>query len=204
MPVTDQQFSELQRAVATLQSAAFRIQYPGNGVPTMAAPIGSIYQRQDAPDANHLLYVSTGAGTWTPLISSSGAASFVRSTQSYATASLANNAVENDSVIVLGKLSVITQITSSVASRVRFYDTSADRTSDASRAIGTTATAGTGVLGEFVFTSPGQTIYCGPPPIVYNNDNPVATIIYAATQNRSGSSNVVTVTMTLGVQIVET
>ena len=163
MTVSDQQFAQAQRLSASQQNAIWLISNPVFGVPAFAAPVGTIVQRRDAPDASHLLYVSTGNGTWTPL-GTGGGASFTRSTQTFATSSIANNAVENDSIIVLGKMSIITAITASVACRVRFYDTSADRTADASRAIGTVATAGTGVLGEFVFSSPSQTIPAAPRP----------------------------------------
>ena len=205
MAVTDQQFAQLQRTVASLQNAAFRIAMPANGVPTFVAPVGAVYQRLDAPDASHLFYVSTGNGVWTPL-GTGGGATFTRSTQTFSTGSLANNAVENDAVAVLGKMSLVTQITANVACRVRFYATSADRTADASRAIGVVATPGTGVSGEFVFPGPSAnyTIDVDPKMIPANNDNPVVTVIYTATQNLSGSTNVITITMTNGVQILET
>ena len=66
---------------------------------------------------------------------------------------------------------------------------------DASRAIGIAPTAGTGVLAEFVTTSGPQTIPCGPIPRLANGDGTAANVIYAAVQNRSGSTNTVTVTL---------
>jgi hypothetical protein len=178
-------------------------QYDGAGVPTFFSGPPAVYWRNDGTTAT-MAYVNAGNSSTWAVLGGGGGASLTRSTQTFATASIANNATENDSVTVLGKMSIITAITSSVASRVRFYDTSADRTADAARAIGVVATAGTGVLGEFVFTSANQTINCGPLPILANNDSPVVTTIYTATQNRSGASNVVTITMTNGVQILET
>ena len=179
-------------------------QYDGSGVPSFFSGPPAVFWRNDGTTST-MVYVNAGnSSTWAVL--GGGGASFTRSTQTYSTSSIANNATENDSVSVLGKMSIITQITANVACRARFYATSADRTADASRAIGVVATPGTGVSGEFVFPGPSAnyTIDVDPKMIPANNDNPVVTVIYTATQNLSGSTNVVTITMTNGVQILET
>ncbi len=84
------------------------------------------------------------------------------------------------------------QLIADRACRVELYATSADRTADASRPVGTPATPGKGVLGEWVFTG-ALTIDNGPTVAYYNGDGSPTSSIYYAITNLSGSTSTVAV-----------
>lgn len=115
-----------------------------------------------------------------------------RQTVSKTTGSLANNAEETGSIDFGSSMSGLLLITSNKAARIRLYATSSARTADAGRIEGTDPLPGSGTLAEFIFLASG-TIYCGPPPILYNGDGPSGNIIYYAIKNKSGSTGTVTV-----------
>ncbi len=105
------------------------------------------------------------------------------------TASLANNATEN-STVTLAKTSKLISIEADRAARVAFYSTSAARTADSGRAIGTPATPGTGVLAEFVLAA-ATPILASPSLDLVNGDVSPTTSIYYAITNISGSTHTV-------------
>ena len=70
------------------------------------------------------------------------------------------------------------------------------RTADASRNINTDPANGSGVIAE-VITTGAQTQLITPATIGFNDDNPVATTIYAKVVNKSGSTQNITATLTI-------
>jgi hypothetical protein len=117
--------------------------------------------------------------------------SFSRATVTQTTASLADQATEN-STVTLAKSGHLYQIITDRACRVVLYATSADRTADATRLVGTPATPGTGVEFEYVATG-AVTVDLGPAVVYYNGDGSPATSIYYAITNTSGSTSTVQV-----------
>ena len=141
-----------------------------------------------SPANGDILTYSSGASKWENAAPSSGAS---RATVTKTTASLANNAVENGTV-TLAKSGNLYQLIVDRACRVVLYATSADRTADAARLIGTPATPGTGVLCEFAPTASGTTD-CGPAIVYYNGDGSPTSSIYYAITNLSGATHTVQV-----------
>jgi hypothetical protein len=146
-------------------------------------------------------YISDGTSAYwvdigSPTISS-GATVFLpsRSTTSVTTSSLANNSTAN--VRIVGFKSYILQkMTTSCAAWVRLYTDGSSMANDASRLQSVDPLAGTGVIAEFVTTG-ANTQLVTPGVFGFNNDVTPNTTIYAAITNQSGTSNTVTVTLSL-------
>lgn len=82
---------------------------------------------------------------------------------------------------------------------LRFYATSADQALDAARLRTVDPTAGQGCLGEFIITSDLVNVALRVAPAIwlYNNDGPLATLIYYALTNDEGASAAPTMTLTV-------
>lgn len=82
---------------------------------------------------------------------------------------------------------------------VRFYATVNDRNNDSGRIRTVDPTPGTGVLGEFIIlsTQTGVTFHVAPMIYLYNNDNPVSTLLYYAITNDAASTTPINVTLTM-------
>jgi hypothetical protein len=114
-----------------------------------------------------------------------------RGTVQKTTASLANNATENDTV-ALGKSFLLLKVTADRACRVRLYTTAAYRTADASRPPGTDPTGEHGVIVDLVFVG-AETLDLGPLVLGTCLESSVTTSIPYAIENRSGSTSTVTI-----------
>ena len=125
----------------------------------------------------------------------SGAVGFARDTETYTTASLANNASENGTV-PLGKTFMLVKISTTVAARVRVYTTAAYRTADAARAIGTEPTGEHGLVAEVVTTSGNLSIDLAPFAFGGSLESTPVSDISIAVENRSGGASAVGVTFT--------
>jgi len=136
----------------------------------------------------------------------SGASS--RQTVTVTTASLANNATGNV-LAFMAKSFSLPQVQVSAACRVRLYQTSAQRTIDASRAATSPPAAGTahGVIFDAVInvlalqaSGLAQTFPaiwpCSPVAVGTNGDTPASGNIYCAVQNLSGGTAALTVVFT--------
>ena len=137
-------------------------------------------------------------GIWHELSGSGSSATggLVRQDTVVTTASLANGATENG-VVALGKSFELFKLIADRHCRVRLYQTSAFRTADASRPVGTDPDTAHGVIGDFVFDgTSGLTIICQPRPAGENHDTPVVSDIYYAIENQSGGTSTVEVTFT--------
>ncbi len=88
------------------------------------------------------------------------------------------------------------KIQTSVAAWVRVYTSAAARTADASRQQGTDPVPGNGVIAE-VITNGNAVQSITPATIGWNDESPVVNRIYVRATNLSGSTNTVTVTLTV-------
>ena len=116
-----------------------------------------------------------------------------RTTSEITTSSLANNATE-DTTVTLKPGYRLLKVETDVAARVRVYDSTASRTADASRPIGTDPTGAHGVILDFVTTVSTLEWWLNPVVDGYttaNNDT-----VPLAITNLSGSTDTVTVTFT--------
>lgn len=127
---------------------------------------------------------------------SSGTGGLVRQETVVTTASLANNATEDD-VVALGKSFELFKVEADRHCRVRLYQTAAARTADAARPIGTDPDTAAGVIADFAIDgTSGLTIVCQPRVSGENHDAPIVSNIYYAITNMSGGASTVEVTFT--------
>lgn len=136
----------------------------------------------------------SGVLTWTT-ISGGGSGLQVRTTQSGSTGSIADATTSNITITAY-KTFALLKIQTSHASWVRLYVDSSSRTADASRAEGVDPSPGAGVIAE-VITTGAETILMSPAVLGFNNDGLGTNQVYAAIKNKSGSTNNITVTLTL-------
>ena len=131
---------------------------------------------------------------------SAGGGTFIRTTASNTTSSIANNATAN--IAITGfKTYALYKITTSAASWIRIYTDEASRTADASRAEGADPTPGSGVIAE-VITTGADTILISPGTLGFNNEDTPTSAILCAVTNKSGVTTTVTVTLSLlGIEI---
>jgi|GEM_PF-6281475 len=138
-------------------------------------------------DGDVLTYDS-GDGKWKANVVAGG--SMAETTSTVTTLSLTNNQEETGTV-PLGRTSTLSRMAADRACRVRLYMTSATRTADASRPIGTDPTGG-GLICEVVFTT-SETVLGRESAVASNGDPVRSNDIYYSIQNLSGSTSTVTV-----------
>ena len=109
------------------------------------------------------------------------------------TASLANNATE-DTTVTLKPGYRLLKVETDVAARVRVYDSTANRTADAARAVGTDPTGEHGVILDFVTTAGNLAWWLN--PVVDGYTTAGTDTVPLAITNVSGSTDTVTVTLT--------
>jgi hypothetical protein len=119
----------------------------------------------------------------------------VRTTFSISTPSIANNTTANVAVNTY-KTYVLSKVLTNAAAWVRIYTDGTSRTNDAGRSVGNDPLAGSGVVAEILNTT-GTTQLITPGVIGFNNDATVNNNTYLAVTNLSGSTQVITVTMTM-------
>lgn len=134
-----------------------------------------------------------GSGNATGIVWSTPS-SVSRTTAAGTTASIANNSSAN-LTITAAKVYTLLKIQTSAAAWVTVYTDTTSRTSDASRTSGTDALPGTGVIAE-VITSGATTQLITPSVIGFNNDATPSSNVYLKVENRSGSTQAITVTLT--------
>lgn len=118
-----------------------------------------------------------------------------RTTRSVTTASIANGASANATIIGFSGYALLS-IQTSAAAWVTVYTTTAARTADASRAITDDPVPGSGVIAE-VITTGAQTQSFTPGVFGYNDESSPTTDIQIKVVNRSGSTAAITVTVKL-------
>ena len=141
----------------------------------------------------YICSIHTGSMVGVITINNAGLAS--RGTVAGTTASLANNATGNLTIVGF-KGYVLYKIQTSAGAWVRMYTDSASRTADSSRLQTSDPTPGSGVIAE-VITSGAQTIIIGPGTIGFNNESTPTTNIELAVTNLSGSTTTIVVTLTI-------
>lgn len=118
-----------------------------------------------------------------------------RSEVSATTASLTNGTAGN--IIITGfKGYILYKIETSAAAWVRLYTDQTSRTNDASRIEGVDPASDSGVIAE-VITTGNQTVLIAPATIGFNNESTPTTNIPVAVTNKSGSTQTITVTLTI-------
>jgi hypothetical protein len=138
---------------------------------------------------------TNGTGTLSWTASGGGSGLLSRTAVSETTASLANGATGNIS-IVGAKGYILYKIQTSVAAWVRIYTTTAARSADSSRAEGVDPLPGAGVIAE-VITTGAATIIMSPGVFGFNDEALPTSVIALAVTNKSGGTSVVTVTLTI-------
>jgi hypothetical protein len=149
----------------------------------------------DAPtpaDGDVLTWNDTD-GEWQAAAPASTGGLDTRSGFTITTASLADEATENGTVALQKLCALIGTMSADRACWVRFYATSAARTTDSGRDQADDPTPGAGVLFEAIFAGAGS-IVLGPPALLYNNDGTPANTIYYAITNQSGATGTVEIT----------
>lgn len=116
----------------------------------------------------------------------------------FTTASLANAATENAS-IPLGKVGLIKKVSADRSARIRLYPATADRTADAARAIGTDPEDEHGVEMDLYLTPSNLSWHMAQALPFYDGQSTPTGIVYAAIQNKSGSTHSVAVTFEISV-----
>lgn len=119
----------------------------------------------------------------------------VRTDVSQSTGSIASGASAN--ITFSGfKAYTLYKVQTSHAAWVTIYTDTSSRSSDSSRSQTTDPTPGSGVILD-VITTGAQTQLITPATIGFNNDTPASTSIYARVKNNSGSTQNITVTLTI-------
>ena len=118
-----------------------------------------------------------------------------RGTVAGTTSSIGNNTSTN--LDITGhKGYFLYKIQTSAAAWVRLYSSASARTSDAGRSETTDPTPGSGVIAEAITTG-AQTVLVTPFAGGFNDENPVTNTIPCAVTNKSGSTQTITVTLTV-------
>jgi hypothetical protein len=118
-----------------------------------------------------------------------------RITVSGTSSALSDNASGNITITGFKTYSLL-KIQTNIAARVILYTDVESRTNDSSRSEGVPPIENTGVISEFITTGP-ETISLSNPVIGWNDDETPGSNIYIKVVNKSGSTNTVTVSLTI-------
>jgi hypothetical protein len=138
---------------------------------------------------------TNGLGTLSWATASGGSGLSSRTDKIGSTTSIANGATGN--IIITGfKGYILYKIQTSHAAWVRLYSSVQARTDDSARLEGTDPLPGSGVIAE-VITTGSQTILISPGVLGFNSELVTTTEIPCAITNKSGSSTIISVTLTV-------
>jgi hypothetical protein len=184
---------------------------PGSGVlaefyitagGTVLATPGTVYFNNDATKVNAVYAaVRNQAGTSVnsevtlECYAADGVIGY-RTTLTATTTSLANDAADSLTFTGTGKSGRFIAIETDRAAWVILYASTAARTADAGRGIGTDPSPGSGVLAE-VFTTGAETIKLTPVVGYFNDETVLASELYAKVVNKSGVTSTVQVGLTV-------
>lgn len=175
--------------------------YVASGSTVLATP-GTTYFNNDTTKANAIYAAvrsQAGANVDSEITLECYAADGTigyRTTLIATTASLANDTAENLTFTETGRSGRFISITTDKAAWVTLYSSTAARTADSGRDIGTDPVAGSGVLAEAITTG-SQTIKITPSAGYFNDETPTVSEIYAKVVNKSGSTNTIAVSITI-------
>jgi hypothetical protein len=116
-----------------------------------------------------------------------------RVTETETTASITDGATGNVEFATLGKSFAIQKVTAQKESWIRIYSDTASRTADASRTQGTDPADGSGVIAEFIATSPNTEFKVT--PAIYGWLDDSETEVPVAIQNNTGGTTTSSVTI---------
>lgn len=155
---------------------------------------GLLWPNADGTNGQALTTDGSGNLTWTT-VSGAGALSS-RTLVSATTASIADGATDDISILGGYKGYILYKINVDAAAWVRIYTDAASRTADSGRAEGVDPSPGAGVIAEVVTTGT-QTILITPGAIGFNNEATPTTDIPISVKNKSGSTATITVSVTI-------
>ena len=138
--------------------------------------------------------VSFSAGIAT--ITASGGSLQSRTVVTGVTTSIVNNGIGNTNITGF-KSYALMKVGLSTAGWLRLYTDSVSRDNDISRSVGIDPTPGSGVIAEVVTTGISTTQIISPFVMGGNLDDPADTTIYASITNLSGSTQPITVNLTI-------
>ena len=119
-----------------------------------------------------------------------------RTTVTGSTGSIANNAIGNVDITGFKSYGLI-QVGLSTAGWLRIYTDNAARVNDVNRSVGEDPTPGDGVIADIVTTGLSTTKNITPFTLGGNLDNPVSDKIYVAVTNQSGTTQAISVNLTI-------
>ena len=119
-----------------------------------------------------------------------------RTTVTGSTASIANNAIGNVDITGFKSYGLI-QVGLSTAGWLRIYTDNTARANDVNRSVGEDPTPGDGVIADIVTTGLSTTKNITPFTLGGNLDNPVSDKIYVAVTNQSGTTQAISVNLTI-------
>ena len=119
-----------------------------------------------------------------------------RTTVTGSTPSIANNGIGNTDISGFKSYGLI-QVGLSTAGWLRIYTDNAARANDVNRSVGEEPTPGDGVIADIVTTGVSTTKNITPFTLGGNLDNPVSDKIYVAVTNQSGTTQAISVNLTI-------
>ena len=119
-----------------------------------------------------------------------------RTTVTGSTPSIANNGIGNTDISGFKSYGLI-QVGLSTAGWLRIYTDSTARANDVNRSVGEDPTPGDGVIADIVTTGLSTTKNITPFTLGGNLDNPVSDKIYVAVTNQSGTTQAISVNLTI-------
>ena len=119
-----------------------------------------------------------------------------RTTVTGSTPSIANNGIGNTDISGFKSYGLI-QVGLSTAGWLRIYTDNAARANDVNRSVGEDPTPGDGVIADIVTTGVSTTKNITPFTLGGNLDNPVSDKIYVAVTNQSGTTQAISVNLTI-------
>ena len=119
-----------------------------------------------------------------------------RTTVTGSTPSIANNGIGNTDITGFKSYGLI-QVGLSTAGWLRIYTDNAARANDVNRSVGEDPTPGDGVIADIVTTGLSTTKNITPFTLGGNLDNPVSDKIYVAVTNQSGTTQAISVNLTI-------
>lgn len=153
----------------------------------------------DLLDAGSNVSLTYNDGTDSLVIAATGGGSLPARATITTTTALLGNLTSESGTVALGKSFELLKLVADHYCRVRLYSTAAARAADAARAFGTAVAVGTqhGLIADVQLDAvTGLSWIMSPKEIGSNMDEPATTSIYYNIENRSGSSNAVSVTFT--------
>ena len=151
-----------------------------------------------AADGEALVWSASG-DRWEPGVVAGGGGGTglgSRTTKSGSTSIIADGDIGNTTITGAFSAYMVLKLQVDAASWVRIYTDVASRTADASRLEAVDPSPGAGVVVETITTG-ADTILISPAVIGFNNESPVTDVIPISVKNKSGTTQAITVTLTL-------